>query len=101
MRRPNMTTISALVLVLDEHPERRAGALASLAGDARIVIGPTTAGRVAVVTETRGVREARDLFFAIECTPGVEMVHVVSVDFSDAPAPAPAPAPLEALHGSA
>lgn len=74
-------TISALVLTLD--PATAGATLARLAGDTRLTLGQAQGCQVPVVAETATSREGRALMEALQETPGIDLVHLVMVDFSD------------------
>ena len=74
-------TISALVLTLD--PATAGTTLAQLAGDTRLTLGQPMGCQVPVVAETATCRDGRTLMEALQETPGIDLVHLVMVDFSD------------------
>jgi hypothetical protein len=76
--------ISSLVLTLDASPELRARALAEVARDPRVTVGPPLEERwLPVVTETRSLPEGEALAESLRELPGVSFVDVVMVDFSE------------------
>lgn len=74
-------TISALVLTLDRR--RMPATLQALGADPRLELGPPNANRVPVVAETADCASGRTLFDELRDTPGVELVDVVMIDFSE------------------
>jgi hypothetical protein len=74
-------TISALVLTLD--PARADTALAQLASDTRLTLGKPEGCQVPVVAETSSSRDGRALVASLQEVPGVDLVHLVMVDFSE------------------
>lgn len=73
-------TISALVLTLDQ--KNLETTLAMLDADSRLELGERFSNRVPVVAETSDSRAGRDLVEQLRDAPGVVMVDVVLVDFS-------------------
>jgi hypothetical protein len=70
--------ISALVLTLDH--ARADETIARLAAEPRLLLGQRIDNRLPVVTEVGTLGEGRDLYQALEQTPGVLLVSLVRVD---------------------
>ncbi len=75
--------ISALVITLDDDPQRRRAALEALRGDERLTLGEPAGNRLPLVAETRRAREGVELIEGLFTQPGIRFVDVVSVDLSD------------------
>ena len=73
--------VSALVVTLDPEPGRLAAALARLAADPRLELGPRHRERLAVVSETATTKASVELVDELQATVGVARVDVVSIDF--------------------
>ncbi len=75
--------VSGVVVVLSPEPEARAQALAALAGDPRVTMGPVQVDRLAVVTESTDTRACTEHLEELGLLPGVLAVQPVFHDFSD------------------
>jgi hypothetical protein len=77
--------VSALVVTLDDEIRLRSEALAALAADERLTLGPVEGVRVPVVAEVPRAADGEQLVSELQARPGILFVDVVLVDFSDAP----------------
>jgi len=75
--------VSGVVVVLSHEPEARAQALAALAVDPRVTMGPVQVDRLAVVTESPDTRACTEHLEELGPLPGVLAVQPVFHDFSD------------------
>lgn len=73
--------VSALVVTLTAEPAPQAAALARLAADPRLVLGPRHRERVPVVSETATTAASVVLVDELQALDGVARVDVVSIDF--------------------
>lgn len=76
-------TVSGLVLTIVGDASLRAAVLDRLRADPRLTLGTPVADRWPAAAETIDLREGEALVRALEATPGVARVDVVSVDFSE------------------
>jgi nitrate reductase NapAB chaperone NapD len=75
--------VSSIVVVLSPDLEARREALATLAADPRVTLGPMERDRLAVVTESTDTRACTAHLAELEALPGVLAVQPVFHDFSD------------------
>lgn len=73
--------VSALVVTLEAEPARHAAALARLAADPRLELGPLHRERLPVVSETATTADSVLLVDELQALAGVARVDVVSIDF--------------------
>lgn len=77
--------ISALVLALSPEPLEQRSALDALARDARVTVGQQERNILPIVVETESVAAGIEIVTnELPALAGIQFVHVVSVDFSDA-----------------
>lgn len=74
--------IASAVITLDEDPELRARALAAMASEPRVTIGPPSGSAFPAVLETASGEEGEALLRALTNVPGVLLVAIVTVDTS-------------------
>lgn len=92
--------ISGLVVTLSDDAAAEA-AFSALTSDPRLTLGERFGRRVAVVAETPGVHDDRELFNDLQGTPGITHVDVTFVHLDAEPAATenPDPAgPVEDQH---
>jgi hypothetical protein len=73
--------VSALVVTLHSDADNRAAALARLAADPRLELGPCHRDRLPVVSETESTAAGAELVDELHAIVGVARVDVVSIDF--------------------
>lgn len=79
----SQTSISSLVITLETDAYRRRLALARLAADPALTLGPISSDRVPVVLETTTLDESRDRVEALMRAPGIRFVDLVCVRFEE------------------
>lgn len=75
--------ISGLVVTLAADEAVRRKAIAALAADPRITVGDSKANKLALVLETGSPAEDQAAWNELESIPGVDLVALAFVDFSE------------------